>query len=271
MGLSNVSSSNSLPLDVFEIIISIAAEAGGLNTLKALCTVRSDLLNICQRHLFSTIALGDSPHRLKALVKVLERNARLALYVKTLELFVYWELVDEFQLLWVLKRLPNIESLTFSMGTVDWRECGDLLQLALKTISQSPKLSQLKFETISSMDMALELLVLPPNLRHLVLHYGPQNGRASMLSGEYSKVPRPEILDVDENGMGTLQGLLDVKLSNNCHAIDFSQLRKIDMNIEAEYVEYEYRSLTALKLFSRLLCLEELKIAVYRAFTLIVL
>jgi len=270
MDLSNVSSPNSLalPLDVLEVIISVAAEARDLNTLKALCTVRSDLLDICQRHLFSTIALGDSPHRFKALVKVLERNASLALYVKTLEFFVYWSLVDESQLLWVLNRLPNVESLTLFMGTVD---CGNLLQLALKTIIQSPKLSQLKFETISSIDIAVVLIVIPPNLRHLILRSGPQNGRASMLNGNYLKAPRPEILDVDENAMGTLQGLLDVKLSNNRHAIDFSQLRKIDMNIEAKYAEYEYRSLTAFKLFSRLLCLEELKIAVYRAFTLIVL
>lgn len=99
---------------------------------------------MCQLHLFSTIALLDSPRSLKLLAKALTLNARLALLVETLEVRITQELVRESQLAWVVEHLPNIESLYLSMPYgVSWHQYSPQLQSALKTLTLSPKLSKL--------------------------------------------------------------------------------------------------------------------------------
>jgi len=262
--------SDSLPFDVFGVIIEKVGEERDLETLRALSLVRRDFLDICQPHSFSTIDLY--PRVVHAFMEILKQNGRLALYVKKLNLTIYPRIVNEIQLPWVLEQLHNIRCLHLSMGHgANWPQFSHRLQSALKMISQSPKLNGLKLENVFPIDAAVALVARASNLRHLALHESPYGGRSRILSGEFEKVPKPETLDVVGSGIETLERLLDAKRSNGDMAIDFSQLRKIEMGLEARYGGYPYRMDIAFKLFSRLLHLEELKIVACREFSTIVL
>ena len=105
--------SNLLPIDVFGAITDKVAEERDLKTLAALSLVHSNFLDMCQRHLFSTIALLDSPRSLKLLAKALKLNARLALLVETLEVRITQELVRESQLAWVGSTYRTLSLSTF--------------------------------------------------------------------------------------------------------------------------------------------------------------
>ena len=262
--------SDSLPFDVFGVIIEKVGEERDLETLKALSLVRRDFLDICQPHIFSTIDLH--PRVVHAFVEILKRNGRLALYVKKLNLTIHPGNINETHLPWVLERLHNIGCLYLSMGRgANWPEFSHRLQSALKMISQSPKINELKLKNIFPIDAAVSLVSRAPNLRHLALHESPYGGRSRILSGEFEKVPELETLDVGGSGIETLERLLDARHTNGDTAIDFSQLRKIEMGVEARYGGYPYRMDIAFKLLSRLLCLEELEIVAFCKFGIIVL
>ena len=258
----NIPSSNSLPFDILEVIIEKVAEERDIGTLKALSLVRRDFLDICQPHSFSTIDLH--PRFVNALTEILERNGRLPLYVEKLILTIHPGISNETQLPWVLEQLHNIKCLHLSMEPgANWSQFSHRLQSALKMISQSPKLNELELENVCPRETAIALVVRAPNLRHLALYEG-QFVPPQTLSGKFFKVPQPETLDVGGGGIEMVQGLIDAKRSNGDSAIDFSQLRKIEMDVEARYGGYPYRMFIAFELFSRLLCLEELKIMACR-------
>jgi len=119
------------------------------------------------------------------------------------------------------------------------------------------------------MDAAIALLVRPPNLRHLVFHGGSYRIPTPIQNGGYSKASQLKTLDVSWDWIGTLDCLLEAKRSNNCYALDFSQIRKISLDIDARLLHPSIE--TTFNLFSKLLCLEELKIIAYRAFSLTML
>jgi len=259
----------SLPLDVFELIISMLAEQRA--TLTALSLVRNDFSDICQRHLFSIIVLAlHTPRMLEALVEVLESSPRLTRYIKTLNLTVFSNLFNNAQLSWVLDHLPNIQSLTlYTSYKVHWDQCSHQLQLALMRATQSPKLCEFKLKGHGSKEAAIALLVRPPNLRHLFLYWGSEDIEQTHIltpveADEDLKTSQLETLDMGGKGMETLACLLHAKRRNNCYAVGFSQIRRISIHIAGgDRIE------TALELFSRLLCLEDLDIDVRGASSLI--
>ena len=267
MTILQAPSSDFLPLDVFEVIVNVLAE--DCTTLKALSLVRSDFSDICQRCLFSTIAVPsrDGPRMLEGLVRALTTNHRLAQYVKTLNLYISSDLFNNAQLSWVLNHLPNIQSLLlYTSYDVDWTQYSHQLHSALMCATQSPKLYELQLIGIGPKEVAIALLVRTSNLRHLFLGWG--SARTRILTPAEAdkdlKISQLKTLDVDADGMGTLEFLLHAKRSNNCYAIDFSQIRRLSMRIDRRE-----RIGTAFELFSRLLCLEDLDIDVCGTFNLV--
>ena len=184
-----------IPFDIIALIIDIVGENNDTSLLKELALVSHSFLQICSKHLFSTVELHDAnpkrhvPSSKMGFVKLLEWRPDVVKYIRNLTYTIIYDHVitphfapvlnfdNEDNLLSsilpnFLRTIPRLNSLKIHASQLDWNKLNPSLISALLHLMQLPTINHIDLSSIyyfplSSFTPSVNLLRLDiENLRH---------------------------------------------------------------------------------------------------------
>ena len=248
-----------LPFDIIALIIDIVGEKEDTDLLKELALVSHSFLQICNKHLFSTVELHDADpifhvaSSKKGFVKLLKSRPEVVKYTRKLTYETkdkYWHPTPNFHseddLLSPL--LPNflqtisllnylkINASNFSMNsTSDWNKLNPSLTSAFLHLMHLPTINHIDLSFISNFPLP-NLTSSVVNLQRLDIlcltcfEYSEQDGEDGSSEIVQSEMP-PKIREFNTSDSTLLTTkLLHAKMQDGRPAYNFTDLRRLSMS-----------------------------------------
>ena len=240
-----------LPFEIVALIIDIVGENKDTKLLKELALVSHSFLEICNKHLFTTIALHDAIPNWRAsskngFVKLLKSRPDIVKYIRKLTYNVSQNHLNCFHttlpvdhddrrlspiLPNFLQTIPQLNCLTINASKLDWMSLDSALRSALLHLMHLPTITYIDLSFIKN----FPLTSLTPciNLQRLDIFYleffpilDEQDDSSEILQSE---MPRIRRLYTSDSSTLTKK-LLHAKTQDGRPAFDFTDLRQLSMS-----------------------------------------
>ena len=159
-----------LPFEITTLIIDVVGENEDTDLLKELALVSHSFLQICSKHIFATIELGDayaySSRSNRGFVKLLKSRPEVVKYIRKLRYNVFHNLprfVDDRDcfissiLPNFLRSIPHLSCLIIISGsivTMDWKKLDSSLTSALLHLMHLPTINRIDLSSIENFPLS---------------------------------------------------------------------------------------------------------------------
>ena len=240
-----------LPFEILDLIIDIVGENNDINVLKVLALVCHSFLQICSKHLFSTVELKDrfgweivhvnirSSKNLKGFVKLLKRRPDVVKYIRKLTYkissadsdcqSIFSSSLDDDLLSPILpnflRTIPRLNCLKINASQLDWYSLNSSLTSAFLHLMHLPTLNHIDLSNIRN----LPLSSLTPSVNLLRLDISHLIGRSPDFVVQSEMMPKIREFHTSDSPLLTTK-LLHVKMKDGRPAVNFTDLRRLSMS-----------------------------------------
>ena len=235
-----------LPFDVLALIIDIVGENKDINLLKELALVSHSSLQICRRHLFTTVELRDGDPRLdvasskRGFVKLLKSRLEIVNYIRKLTYQVSFKNDDDHLLSPILSKfLPtfsHLNCLTIATSCRDWSALDSSLTSMFLHLMRLPTINHINLSGF--VNFPLSSLTLSVNLLRLDIfclsHFEYSDEQGFLKNAQSETIPKIREFHTSSSSLLTTK-LLDAKRQDGQPAFNFMDLRRLSMS----FIQFE--------------------------------
>ena len=233
-----------LPFEIITLIIDVVGENEDIDLLKELALVSHSFLQICSKHIFATIVLGDgyaySSRSKKGFVKLLKSRPEIVKYIRkfTYNLFdnIPSFVVDRDRFISsilpnFLRSIPHLNCLIITSGSileVDWKKVDSSLTSTLLHLMHLPTINRVVLSSIENFPLS-SLIPCVNLLRLEVFLMSPDDDSFEIVPSEMM----PKLRDFRTESSSLLtRKLLHVKMQDGRPAFNPINLRRLSFGAE---------------------------------------